>query len=95
MRAADLIDHGPSAVRPGEIARGAVLAGPTDRRFLLERSVSMASALLPQSRMRPGSHSCDLDGMAWHRPAVPVSHRDRARAARGQHNPPYARGRMI
>jgi hypothetical protein len=42
MRAADLIDHGPSAVRPGEIARGAALAGPTDRQSLLERSVSMA-----------------------------------------------------
>ena len=35
---------------------------------------------------RPGSHSCDLDGMAWHRPAVPVSHHDRARAARGRHS---------
>ena len=44
---------------------------------------------------RPGSHSCDLDGMAWHRPAVPVSHHDRARAARGQHSaspyPPRSR----
>src|SRR5215469_13210914 len=46
----------------------------------------MAAALLPQLRMRPGSRSCDLDGMAWHRPAVPVSHHDRARAARGQYS---------
>jgi hypothetical protein len=76
----------PSAARPGEIAHGAALAGPTDCQSLLERSVSMAAALLPQLRVRPGSRSCDLDGMAWHRPAAPVSHHDRARAARGRHS---------
>jgi hypothetical protein len=52
-------------VRPGEIARGAAPAGPTGRQSLLEHSVSIAAALLPQLRMRPGSRSCDLDGMAW------------------------------
>ena len=41
-------------------------------RRALRRQVPWAT-LLPQSHMRPGSRSCDLDGMAWHRPAVPVS----------------------
>jgi len=43
----------------------------------------MAAALLPQLRMRPGSRSCDLDGMAWHKPAVPGGVEDRQLCLRG------------
>ena len=55
-----------------------IIRADNTHQSLLERSVLMAAALHPQLRMRPGSRSCDLDGMAWHRPAVPVSHLDRA-----------------
>ena len=36
--------------------------------------------------VRPGSRSCVLGGTAWHKPAVPTSHHDRARVFREQHS---------
>ena len=51
-----------------------------------ERSASMVAVQLLQSRKRPGSRSCDLDGTPWHKPAAPASRHGRAQSARGPHS---------
>ena len=53
--ARDLIDHGRPLCDQARSHAVQPPAGPADRQSLSERSVSMAAALLPRSRMRPGS----------------------------------------
>ena len=93
--ATDSIDHGlllPDQARSHTVQ---ALAGPTDRQSLLERSVSMAAALLPNCVCVPEVVLVTLTERLGICRRYLFLHHDRARTACGQHSaspyPPRSR----